>query len=85
VDIVVKQYENGATDLNRVSLIQQNQVQQQDLQAQSQGQIVAALIRVYQALGGGWETSRQIAPEAVTTIEQLPAEEVASRDNRLAR
>jgi NodT family efflux transporter outer membrane factor (OMF) lipoprotein len=74
VDIVVEQYENGAIDMTRVSQIQQNLVQQQDLQAQSQGQIALGLIRVYQALGGGWTTEyvREPAPREQPAVESPP-------------
>ena len=56
VDIVFKEYRVGKVDFNRVALIEQNLVQQQDLQAQSHGEISQGLIEVYRALGGGWET-----------------------------
>ena len=55
VDIVVKEYRLGTTDFNRVALIEQTLVQQQDLQAQAHGDISSGLIQVYRALGGGWE------------------------------
>jgi NodT family efflux transporter outer membrane factor (OMF) lipoprotein len=55
VDIVFKEYRVGTVDFNRVALIEQNLVQQQDLQASSHGEIVQGLIEVYRALGGGWE------------------------------
>lgn len=55
VKIVVLQYEKGAVDFNRYATIEQTLVQQQDLMAQAQGQIVQGLIEVYRAMGGGWE------------------------------
>lgn len=101
VDIVVQQYEHGVTDLNRVSLIQQNLVQQQDLQTQSQGQIAGALIRVYQALGGGWMPQEPSGPlPDAAAVAPLPAApgvsngpslpslagtEVSLREERMAR
>ncbi|MEN6405454.1 MAG: efflux transporter outer membrane subunit [Thermoguttaceae bacterium] len=65
VDIVFKEYRVGTVDFNRVALIEQNLVQQQDLQAQSHGEISQGLIRVYRALGGGWQLGPdpgQVAP-----------------------
>jgi NodT family efflux transporter outer membrane factor (OMF) lipoprotein len=56
VAIISRKQEEGAVDFNRVALIAQTLVQQQDLQAQAHGEIVEGLIRVYRALGGGWET-----------------------------
>jgi NodT family efflux transporter outer membrane factor (OMF) lipoprotein len=52
--VVIAQYEAGAVDYTRVTLIQQNLVQQQDTLAQAQGEIALGLITVYRALGGGW-------------------------------
>ena len=49
------QYRSGLTDLNRVTLIEQNLVGQQDLLAQAQGEIASGLVDVYRALGGGWQ------------------------------
>jgi len=57
VDIVSRQYKEGDVDFNRIALIEQTLVQQQDLQTQAHGEIAEGLIQVYRALGGGWETS----------------------------
>jgi len=51
-------------DFNRVALVEQNLVQQQDLLAQSRGEISLGLIDVYKALGGGWQI--RCAPASVT-------------------
>src|SRR5262249_29012852 len=56
VQIALAQYTQGAIDLTRVTLLQQNLVQQQDTLAQAQGEIVTGLTQVYKALGGGWQT-----------------------------
>jgi NodT family efflux transporter outer membrane factor (OMF) lipoprotein len=50
-------------DFNRFALIEQNRVTQQDLLAQSRGQIAQGLIQTYRALGGGWEIRLQPMPE----------------------
>jgi NodT family efflux transporter outer membrane factor (OMF) lipoprotein len=50
-------------DFNRFALIEQNRVTQQDLLAQSRGQIAQGLIQTYRALGGGWEIRLQPVPE----------------------
>ena len=55
VKIVIFQYEKGAADFNRYATIEQALVTQQDLFAQSQGQIAQGLVQVYRAMGGGWE------------------------------
>jgi NodT family efflux transporter outer membrane factor (OMF) lipoprotein len=76
VDIVTREYEGGAADFNRVALIEQNLVQQQDLQAQSHGEIAQGLIQVYRALGGGWEAgppdSVELASTTAAPAEVLP-------------
>ena len=55
VRIATAQYEGGEVDFNRVALLEQNLVQQQDLLAQAQGDIAIGLVHTYRALGGGWE------------------------------
>jgi NodT family efflux transporter outer membrane factor (OMF) lipoprotein len=55
VRVAVTQYRNGLIDLTRVALLEQNLVNQQNQQAQATGDIALGLIRVYRALGGGWE------------------------------
>jgi NodT family efflux transporter outer membrane factor (OMF) lipoprotein len=58
VDIVTKEYQGGAADFNRVALIEQNLVQQQDLLAQTRGEIAQGLIQIYRALGGAWQVDQ---------------------------
>ena len=73
VDLVVKKYEVGTSDFNRVTLIQQNLVEQQDLQAKSYGEIAQGLIQVYRALGGGWQVDAIPAQAgAITPIPVIP-------------
>jgi NodT family efflux transporter outer membrane factor (OMF) lipoprotein len=77
VQIALAQYTQGAIDLTRVTLLQQNLVTQQDTLAQAQGEIVTGLIQVYRALGGGWQirlTGCEPGPLPPTTAAP-PAEE----------
>lgn len=55
VQVSLAQYKAGMVDFNRVSLLEQNLVQQQDQLAQARGDIALGLIRTYRALGGGWQ------------------------------
>lgn len=55
VKISLAQYKGGAVDFNRVALVEQNLVTQQDLQTQAQGAIAQGLIQAFRALGGGWQ------------------------------
>ena len=72
VEISLAQYRGGTTDFNRVALLQQNLVQQQDLQAQARAAISLGLIEVYRALGGGWEI-RFAPPGSLPPLPELPA------------
>ncbi len=67
-DIVAKQYKEGDVDFNRIALIEQTLVEQQDRQAQAHGEIAQGLIQVYRAAGGGWE-----APIPERSFEEIPA------------
>ena len=66
VVIALAQYKAGMIDFNRVSLLEQNLVTQQNLQAQARGNIALGLIETYRALGGGW--SSRLTPE----VENAP-------------
>lgn len=67
VEQAMAQYQGGLTDFNRVAVLQERLVQRQDQLAQAQGDIALGLVRVYRALGGGWQirlgTTRADAPE----------------------
>jgi NodT family efflux transporter outer membrane factor (OMF) lipoprotein len=58
-------------DFNRFALIEQNRITQQDLFAQSRGQIAQGLIQVYRALGGGWEIC-QMPSQDVPPLPETP-------------
>jgi outer membrane protein TolC len=55
VKISIVQYRGGIVDFNRVALLEQNLVEQQNLYAESLGEIARGLVDVYRALGGGWQ------------------------------
>ena len=73
VKVALAQYSAGTVDFNRVSLLEQNLVGQQDSLAQAQGEIALGLISVYKALGGGWEIRLS------DCNQHLPAPAVASQ------
>jgi outer membrane protein TolC len=77
-DIVAKQYKEGDVDFNRIALIEQNLVEQQDRQAQAHGEIVQGLIQVYRALGGGWQA--QIPERALDAIPAASPPESGEMD-----
>jgi NodT family efflux transporter outer membrane factor (OMF) lipoprotein len=72
VKIVMTQYDGGIVDFTRVTQLQQILVQEQDLLAQSQGEIALGLIQVYKALGGGWQI-RKCDCEPMPGLDELQA------------
>jgi len=90
VKTILLQYSAGKSeaDFNRYALIEQNRVQQQDLLAQSRGEIAQGLVEVYRALGGGWEIRLDggpampppVAPPSLPELpEEIPSPPVAPR------
>ncbi len=55
MDLATKQYREGITDFTTVLTAQQALLAQQDHLANTLGDIAANLVRVYRALGGGWQ------------------------------
>jgi outer membrane protein TolC len=55
LEVTEKQYRAGAVDYTPVFLFQGTLAQQQDQYAAAQGEVALNLIRLYRALGGGWE------------------------------
>jgi NodT family efflux transporter outer membrane factor (OMF) lipoprotein len=55
VDIVLVQYRENAVDFTSVFSAQESLAQQQDLLAQTEGEVSRNLIAIYRALGGGWQ------------------------------
>jgi NodT family efflux transporter outer membrane factor (OMF) lipoprotein len=55
VELVLIQFKGGVVDFNRVYNTQSTLVTQQDQLAVARGEIALNLIRLYKALGGGWQ------------------------------
>ncbi len=74
LEVIVAQYEAGLAgiDFNRYATIQQTLVNQQDLWAQSRGQIGQGLIQVYRGLGGGWQIRLGPPPDQRGVLSRLP-------------
>ena len=75
VRVAVAQYREGTVDFNRVALVEQNLVQQQDLLTSARGDITLGLIALYRALGGGWEIRLEQLPGRVAIPAGIPAPE----------
>jgi len=71
VKAAVVQYSNGLINYNRVDLLQQNLVSQQNQLAEARGEIALGLIQTYKAMGGGWEI-RQIGCENCAPVVVQP-------------
>jgi outer membrane protein TolC len=56
VDLAQLKYEAGLTDFNNVLDAQRSLLTFQDQLAQSNGAVITNLIKLYKALGGGWES-----------------------------
>lgn len=71
VELVVKQFEGGITDFNRVFTTQAQLVIQQDQMATARGNIALNLIQVYRAMGGGWESiaEGQGMPNLINSVD----------------
>lgn len=69
VGLVETLYRSGLTDFQNVLDTQRSQFEQEDALAESQGLVTQNLIRLYQALGGGWDPTPEDEPEprAVTS------------------
>jgi outer membrane protein TolC len=72
VKIAIAQYAAGKVDFNRVSVLEQNLVQQQKELAEARGQVAQGLVQVYRALGGGWEIRCAGGAAHVDVPELLP-------------
>jgi NodT family efflux transporter outer membrane factor (OMF) lipoprotein len=73
VDLVGRQYAEGAVDFTTVLIAQQLLVQQQDLFVASQGREALTLVALYKSLGGGWEPWQDRAVISGATAEQMAA------------
>jgi NodT family efflux transporter outer membrane factor (OMF) lipoprotein len=71
VDLVGRQYDEGAVDFTTVVLAQQFLVDQQDKLVASEGQEALTLVTLYKSLGGGWEPWQEQSVVSVETTEQM--------------
>ncbi len=70
VELALTQYRDGAVDFNRVFSLQESLVIQQDSLANTKGDIVVSLIRIYKGLGGGWQI--RLNPSVSAVVRPLP-------------
>jgi NodT family efflux transporter outer membrane factor (OMF) lipoprotein len=74
VSLVRTQYLSGLTNFQNLLDTQRSLFQQQDLLAQSEGQVVLNLVFLNRALGGGWSLADPVPAEIVAeaTAEEAP-------------
>ena len=63
VDLVKTLYINGLTNFQNVLDMERSLTAQQDALAESEGQVVINLVRLYKALGGGWDANAVVDAE----------------------
>jgi NodT family efflux transporter outer membrane factor (OMF) lipoprotein len=73
------EFQTGKVDFNRVAVLEQNLVQQQNILAQAQGDVALGLIQIYRALGGGWPMGNACGD---TSCGFLPAHVLATDAER---
>ncbi len=61
LDLVLTQYRAGLTDFQNVLDTQRTLLLRQDEQAVAEGTVIANLVRLYRALGGGWDPEQEVA------------------------
>jgi NodT family efflux transporter outer membrane factor (OMF) lipoprotein len=73
-NIQEKNFIDLKADVNRLFILENTQVQQQDNLAVAQGNIALNLINVYRSLGGGWEIriEKECGPEATPPVALGP-------------
>ena len=68
VELVETLYRTGVTDFQNVLDMQRSLVEEEDRLAQSEGRVIQNLVRLYKALGGGWDPDDQ----ATSSDDQQP-------------
>ena len=72
VGLVMTLYRTGLTDFQNVLDTERNLFQQEDRLAESEGLVTRNLIRIYKALGGGWNPRQLNAAAEAAPEEQTP-------------
>jgi NodT family efflux transporter outer membrane factor (OMF) lipoprotein len=85
LDLELIKFKEGATDFTGVFVLQGELVRRQDQLASAQGEVVASLIGVYKALGGGWEirlADSQLDGIMDSALEEIPAPPLPEDDSQ---
>jgi NodT family efflux transporter outer membrane factor (OMF) lipoprotein len=85
LELELLNFKEGETDFSGVFVLQGDLAVKQDQLAAAQGKVVASLVAVYKALGGGWQIrcpqfqARVITSATETELENLPTPEPVLR------
>ncbi|NDH93799.1 MAG: efflux transporter outer membrane subunit [Planctomycetia bacterium] len=72
-ELVEIQYKEGASDFNRVFVVQQTQVTEQIRLNTSVGGVAKGMIKIYRALGGGWQLRLDTLAASGQCCKPLPS------------
>jgi NodT family efflux transporter outer membrane factor (OMF) lipoprotein len=72
-ELVEIQYKEGASDFNRVFVVQQTQVTEQVRLNDDLGGVAKGMIQIYRALGGGWELRLEELAASGKCCKPLPS------------
>ncbi|MEM8678869.1 MAG: TolC family protein [Planctomycetota bacterium] len=75
VELVNTQYAEGKVDFGRVFVLEAQLVRSQDFLVASEGDVATALVRVYKALGGGWQLRLDTPYTGCGPVEMAPMTE----------
>jgi len=72
LELELLNFKEGETDFTGVFVLQGELLRRQDELASAQGNVVASLVGVYKALGGGWEIRRaNFTPSEILNVEPI--------------
>ena len=81
LELELLNFKEGETDFSGVFVLQGDLAVKQDQLAAAQGEVVASLVAVYKALGGGWEIRCPcFQPRALSSEQPLPVQSDESLD-----
>jgi outer membrane protein TolC len=84
-ELVQIQYTEGTADFNRVFVLQKNQVQEQLKLNDDVGIVTHGMIKLYRALGGGWQLRLDELAASGQCCKPLPAVEGGACDDYIGK
>jgi len=84
-ELVEIQYKEGASDFNRVFVVQQTQVTEQIRLNTSVGGVAKGMIKIYRALGGGWQLRLDALAASGQCCKPLPSVEGTHCDDYIGK